>query len=340
MSKSHSESHGGHGHSHFHDIHGASKRHLWIAFALISTNVVIEVIGGILSGSLALLSGAGHLAADAASIGLALFAIHFAERKVTAARTFGYRRVEILAALAQALSLWVIVVGLLFEVWSRLSGIGGVGGHHHHVDGSLMFGVGSIGLLINVAAAFVLAKSVPHSVNVEGAYTHVLADLLGAVTVVISGALIWAFAENDPRWNLADPIASFLLCMFILRATWGLLKKVVHVLLEGVPAHIDVNELCQRIEMVPHVTLIHDIHVWTIVEGSEVMSAHILIDKEYTGSYDELLAKFRAIVRGEFGIGHMTIQLETSAKNCIEETHHVDHLLHEWKSIRRRKKRH
>ncbi len=175
--------------------------------------------------------------------------------------------------------------------------------------------------------------------NVEGAYQHVMAGLLGSVAVVISGVLIWQFADNNENWYLADPIVSVLLSLIILRATWGLLRKVVHVLLEGVPAHIDVHELCRKLEMVPHVTLIHDIHVWTISEGSEMMSAHIIVDKEYTGSYDTILENMRKIVTGDFGIGHVTIQLEHSARLCKEERHHVDHLLSEWESVTSKRKK-
>ena len=287
----------------------------------------VEIIGGILSGSLALLSDAGHMATDAASIAMALLAMHFAERSATAQRTFGYQRLEILAALANALSLWLIVVGILFEAYRRLNT------QEFEVEGPLMLTVGTIGLFINIGAALVLARSAGHSVNVEGAYQHVIADLLGSVAVVISGVLIWQFADNDPRWYLADPIVSVVLSLIILRATWGLLKKVVHVLLEGTPAHIDVNKLCHDIEMVPHVTLIHDIHVWTISEGSEMMSAHILIDKEHAASHESILDQMRTIVKEKYGIGHVTIQLETNARGCTEETHHVDHLLTEWYAI-------
>ena len=311
----------------------ASKRHLWIALGLISGYMFVEIIGGILSGSLALLSDAGHMATDAASIGMALLAMYFADREATAERTFGFKRLEILAALANALSLWLIVVVIMFEAWRRL------GNQGMDVNGPVMLTVGFVGLLVNVVAAWVLSKSAGHSVNVRGAYQHVMADLLGSVAVVISGALIWIFAEDNPSWYLADPIVSMVLCVIILNASWGLLKKVVHVLLEGAPAHINVIELCEKIEMIPHVTLIHDIHVWTISEGDEVMSAHVLIDKEYTGSYDDLLSQMRKIIRDEYGIGHMTIQLETSARECINETHHVDHLIHEWGAIGGEKKR-
>ena len=341
----HDHSHGGHdhdhshgggffgGHSHSHDLRGASKRNLWWAMGLIAGYMFVEIVGGIVSGSLALLSDAGHMATDAASIGLALLAMHYAERAATAERTFGYQRLEILAALANALSLWLIVAGIMFEAYRRLDA------RDFEVEGPLMLTVGSIGLLVNIVAALILARSAGHSVNVEGAYQHVMADLLGSVAVVISGVLIWQFADNNPNWYLADPIVSVVLSLIILRATWGLLRKVVHVLLEGAPAHIDVQKLCERIEMVPHVTLIHDIHVWTISEGSEVMSAHIIIDREYEGSQDTILANLRKVVTGEFGIGHVTIQLETSGRQCKEETHHVDYLLSEWKSVARKKKK-
>ena len=272
-----------------------------------------EVIGGILSGSLALLADAGHMLTDAASIALALVAMQFATRRATTERTFGFHRLEILAALANALTLWLIAGWVAFEAFHRFQEV-------PEVEGGLMLTVGVIGLFVNVGAAWILHSSAEHSVNVEGAFQHVMADLLGSVGVVISGILIWAFG-----WTLADPIISVGIGILILLSTWRLLAKVVHVLLEGTPEHIDVYKLCSKIEEVEGVTLIHDVHVWTIAPSYEALTAHILIDPDYQGDLDALRHRLREIASHDFGIGHITLQLEKSKKGCTED-HHVDHL--------------
>ena len=273
-----------------------------------------EVIGGILSGSLALLADAGHMLTDAASIALALFAMQFATRRATTERTFGFHRLEILAALINALTLWLIAAWVTLEAYHRFQEV-------PEVEGSLMLAVGVIGLFVNVGAAWILHRSAEHSINVEGAFQHVMADLLGSVGVVISGSLVWAFG-----WTLADPIVSVVISILIVRSTWSLLTKVVHVLLEGTPEHIDVYRLCSKIEEVEGVTLIHDIHVWTIAPQYEALTAHVLIDPEYQGDIDTLRHRLRDIASHDFGIKHITLQLEKSRKGCTEN-HHVDHLL-------------
>ena len=273
-----------------------------------------EVIGGILSGSLALIADAGHMLADAASIALALLAMQFATRSASAERTFGSHRLEILAALVNALTLWLIAAWVVVEAFHRLQEV-------PQVQGLLMLSVGTIGLIVNVLAAWILHRSSEHSLNVEGAFQHVMADLLGSVGVVISGTLVWAFG-----WTLADPIVSVVIAVLILLSTWRLLAKVVHVLLEGVPEHIDLFRLCSKMEDVEGVVLIHDIHVWTIAQGYDALNAHVLVDRELpAGELDPLLRRLRKIASHDFGIQHITIQMEQSIEGCTEH-HHVDHL--------------
>ena len=273
-----------------------------------------EVAGGILSGSLALIADAGHMLTDAASIGLALFALHFATRPATVQRTFGYHRLEILAALANALTLWLISAWIVFEAYHRFRAT-------PEVEGGLMLAVGSVGLLVNVAAAWILHRSAKHSVNVEGAFQHVVADLLGSVAVVISGVLVWAFG-----WYIADPILSVIIGILILLSTWRLLAKVVHVLLEGAPKGLDVYGLCSTIEDVPGVTLIHDVHVWTLAPGYDALTAHVIADPDHEGDLDPMLDRIRQIAYEKFNLQHITIQVEHRAGNCKED-HHVDHLV-------------
>ena len=304
--------HGGQDHSR--GLRGASKRSLVSAFVLIAGFMFVEVIGGLLSGSLALLADAGHMLTDAASIALALVAMQFATRRASAERTFGYHRLEILAALLNVFALWLITGWVWFEAYHRFLDV-------PEVQGGLMLTVGVIGLFVNLGAAWILHGSAGHSVNVEGAFRHVMADLLGSVGVVMSGLLIWAFG-----WTLADPIISVGIGILILASTWRLLAKVVHVLIEGTPEHIDVYRLCSKMKEVEGVSLIHDFHVWTIAPHYEALTAHVLINPDYEGDLDALRRRLREIAFHEFGIGHITLQLETSQKGCTED-HHVDYLL-------------
>ncbi len=313
----------GHGHhDHAHDLRGTSRRSLIFALVLISTYMVAEVIGGIASGSLALIADAGHMATDAAAIGLALFAMWISEREASIERTYGYYRTEILAALLNALALWLIVGWILFEAYHRFEAFHRHGSGELHIDGWLMMGIGIGGLLVNLGAAWILHRSSEHSLNVEGAFKHVMADLLGSVGVVISGTVVLSTG-----WTLIDPILSVVIALLIMFSSWHLVMKVFHVLLEGTPEHIDVYKLCNEIEEMEGVTLIHDVHVWTITSGSEAFTAHVLLDPSYEGDIGQLLNRMQDMVHKEYGIGHVTIQLERSAASC-NESHHVGHLHH------------
>ena len=302
----HSHHHGFGGNDHYHELRNTGKRSLFAAFVLIVGYMLAEVIGGILSGSLALLADAGHMLTDAASIALAIVAMHFAERPVSPKRTFGYHRLEILAALLNALTLWLIAAWIIFEAYHRFTSV-------PEVKGGLMLGIGTIGLGVNIAVAWILHGSSKHSINVEGAFQHVMADLLGSVGVVISGILIWAFG-----WWLADPIVSIVISILILFSSWRLLAKAVHVLLEGAPEHVDVSHLCRKMEEVEDVAQVHDIHVWTISPGNEALTAHVLIDLDYPDNFEALRRRLREIACRDFGIGHITLQLETSQEDCTE----------------------
>ena len=310
--------HHGHGHGshdHAHDLRGASRRSLLIALVLISTYMVAEVIGGVLSGSLALLADAGHMLTDAAAIAMALVAMWIAQRPASVERTFGYHRTEILAALANTFALWLIAGWIAFEAYHRLAVEG------TEVDGLPVLLVGFGGFLINLAAAWILHRSSGESLNVEGAFQHVLADLLGSVGVIASAALIMAF-----EWHIADPILSIGIAVLILYNTRKLIFSVLNVLLEGSPEHIDVYSLCTDIEEMEGVTLIHDVHVWTITSGNEAFTAHVLVDPGYRGDVNQLTKSMLSLVHDKYGIGHVTIQVERSLDGCTED-HHVGHLL-------------
>ncbi|PKB71374.1 MAG: hypothetical protein BZY87_05835 [SAR202 cluster bacterium Io17-Chloro-G6] len=295
-----------------HDHRSASRRSLGISLALIMGYMVAEVIGGLVSGSLALIADAGHMLTDGAAIGLALLAIWIANRPASIEQTFGFQRTEVLAAMLNALSLWLIAAWIFFEAARRF-------GASPEVDGALMLGVGAAGLLVNVAAAWVLHRSAGESLNVEGAFRHVIADLLGSVAVVAAGVLVLAFG-----WDIADPVFGIVIGVLILASSFRLLWKVVHVLMEGTPAHLDLHLLCQRLEELDGVTGVHDIHAWSITTGYDALSAHVTADDSVMEDPNPVMQRLRDIASTEFGIGHVTIQLEGSMDGC-EEDHHIEH---------------
>jgi cobalt-zinc-cadmium efflux system protein len=294
------------------DSRTATRRSLLIALALISSYMVVEVIGGLAANSLALLADAGHMVADAAAIGLALLAMWVAARPASARHTFGFHRGEILAALLNALSLWLIAAWVFFEAYRRFV-------EPPQVSGLLTLGVGFVGLLVNFGAAWVLKRSAGESLNVEGAFLHVLGDLLGSIGVVAAGILIIFFG-----WFIADPIFGAVIGLLILLSSSRLLWKVLRVLMEGTPSRLDSQRLCQRLEQVPGVTGVHDIHTWSITTGYEMLSAHVTTDVTTVSSREHLMQNLRSIASSEFGISHVTLQLENSLEGC-EEVHHIPH---------------
>ena len=290
-----------------------------------STFMVVEVIGGFLSGSLALVADAGHMLTDSASIGLALLAIWLAKRPASAERTYGYNRAEILAAAVNALSLWLIAAWIVWEAVHRFVS-------PQEIEGGVVLVVGGIGLLVNLVAAYMLHGASEHSLNVEGALQHVIADLMGSVAVIVSALIVIFFG-----WSIVDPILSVLIALLILSSSWHLVTSVLQVLVEGTPEHLDLYKLCHDMEEVPGVTVIHDVHAWTVTSGYVSLTAHVLADPEHEGDLDDLLRELRRIANEEHGIAHTTIQLETSVRGCASEDHHVDHLLE--RRMQRKKKR-
>ena len=307
--------HSGHAHDHAAELREASRKSLIIALVLIGGFMIVEVLGGIFSGSLALLADAGHMLTDAASIALALVAVWIAGRPESIERTFGYQRTEVLAAAFNALSLWAIAAWIVWEAIERF-----VNHHEVHIEGGMMLIVGVIGLLVNIAAAFVLHSGSKHSLNVDGAFKHVMADLMGSVGVVISGVIV---ILTD--WVLIDPILSIAIALLIVISSWRLVLRSVNVLLGGVPEHLDLYALCAELEDVPGVTLIHDVHVFTVTSNFDLMTAHILVDPDFGEYEDEMLRQLRLIASERFGLQHVTFQLCRSATECSEQ-HHVGHL--------------
>ena len=290
----------------------ASRRNLTIALGLTVGYMVVELVGGFLANSLSLLADAGHMITDAGAIGLPLLAMWIAGRPASIERTFGLHRTEVLAALANALALWLIAGLIFFESYRRFLDVPAV-------DGRLMLVVGGVGLLVNLAAAAVLRPSAKESLNVEGAFLHVVSDVLGSIAVIGAGLLILTTG-----WVLADPIFGAVIGLLIVISSARLLWKVLHVLMEGTPAHLDLHGLCQRLERLDGITGVHDIHAWSITTGYDALSAHVTADAAALNNPGQVLERLRNIASQEFGISHVTIQLEDSEDGCVE-AHHIAH---------------
>ena len=318
---SHDHSHGdAHAHSKHdsHDYRNASRRSLFAVLGLLTCHMLVEVIGGVLSGSLGLLAHATHMMTDVIAIGLALFAMWLAERPASISRTFGYHRMEVIAVLVNAVALCALAGWIFFEAYQGFKLH--AEGHDHDVNGWILLGVAAAGLVINTAAAWILFRSTRHSLNVEGAFWHIIADLMGTVSVLISGAVLVIF-----DWELIDLILGLVLAGLIVFSASRLALRVFRILLESVPAGLDMYRLCSRMEDVEGVTLVHDVHAWTITTGYNAMAAHVLVDPQRDEDPEHLMHRLRGIVRDEFGIHHITLQMERSAVECTEH-HHIDHL--------------
>lgn len=278
------------------DRSGNRRRLKW-ALGLAASFMVAEVVGGIASNSLALLADAGHMLSDVAALGLSLFALWMADRPSGPDKTYGYYRIEILAALANGAALVGLSVWIVVEAVGRLR-------EPPEVAGPLLLAVAAGGLVVNLAALAVLHGGRDESLNVRGAWLHVLSDTLGSVQAILAGALIWGFG-----WRWADPVASILIAGLIVYSSWSLLKDAVSVLMESAPGHIDVDEVRDAILGIHGVGEVHDLHVWTITSGFEALSAHVVpSDGEVeTGA---LLGRLRLEVHDRFGIDHVTVQVE------------------------------
>ncbi len=287
-----------HDHDHSRD-RTASFRRLGITLVLVVVYMVAEVVGGVLTGSLALIADAGHMLSDAGSLGLSAFALWIAGRPRTPERTFGYHRTEILAALANGVALVAIAVLIVAEAWGRFA-------NPRPVEGGAMMAVAVGGLVINLVSMGILHGGRSESLNVRGAWLHVLSDTLGSVGAIGAGALIWAFG-----WNWADPVASVVIAVLVVWSSWTLLRDSVHVLMEATPAHIDASEVQWAISAVPGVEQVHDLHVWTITSGFESLSVHVRVaEGAGEGARDAILAQVRDLVSRRFAIEHSTIQIE------------------------------
>ena len=285
------------GHGHAHDAgRAAGTRALALSLGLVVAFAVVEVVAGVVADSLALLADAGHMVSDAAGLGLALVAAWAAGRPATFGRTFGYRRAEILAALANGVALVAISIWIFVEAIGRL---------RDPADplGGWMLAVGVVGLGVNVAAAWLLHRTGADSLNVRAAMRHVLADLLGSVGVIVAGLIVLATG-----WASADPLVSIAIGVLVLASSWAVLRESVGILLESTPRGIDGEEVGRAMVALPGVQQVHDLHIWTITSGFPALSAHVLVD----GGADchALRADLEVVLHDRFGLDHTTLQVE------------------------------
>jgi len=277
---------------------GAAQRGLSVAILITVTVMVVEVVGGVLSNSLALLSDAGHMFAHFIALGLALLAIRVTRRPATRTKTYGYYRAEILAALANGIILLFLALYIFYEAYLRFL-------QPPEIGGPIMLGVAIVGLGANFAVLLTLRRTRSESINIRGAFLHVLSDTLSSVGVITAGLLI-IFAGV----YVVDPLVGFLIGAMVLIWAIGLIREAGGVLLEAVPKHIDVREITREVKKVKGVRNLHDLHVWTITSGMHAMSGHLLVEDQMISKCAEILDEVDELLRTKFGIAHTTLQLE------------------------------
>lgn len=262
-----------------------------------STFLVAEVIGGVATGSLALLADAGHMLTDVGGLILALFAIRFAAKPATPERTYGFYRAEILAAVANAVALIGISIYILFEAYQRFQ-------HPPEIAGGWMLGIAALGLIVNLFGMWLLQTGSSESLNLQGAYFEVLSDMLSSLGVLVAAAVIWTTG-----WPYADPLVSAAIGLFILPRTWVLLRQAVGVLLEGVPTDVNLLAVRDVLAQIEGVQAVHDLHVWSLTSGVNALSVHVVHAKDI--QQDDLLMRVHNELKRRFPIQHVTVQLES-----------------------------
>lgn len=282
--------------------HGAtSGRGLWLSLGLTLTFVITEAYFGQRAHSLALLSDAGHNASDALALGLAAYALWVARRPATPGKTYGYHRVAILTALANAAALVVIALGILVGAAQAFR-------HPEPVQGGLMMAVAAVAVFMNTVIAWMLRGDSHHSLNARAAYVHMAGDALSSLGVVLAGLLV-----KLTGWTVADPLVSILIAGFILYSSWGIIGDATNILMEGTPKGVDIEALVSAVRAAPPVCDVHDLHVWTVSDGLHFLSCHIVLPNDCTVVEGQaIVADLNTRLHDQFGIGHATIQTETA----------------------------
>jgi cobalt-zinc-cadmium efflux system protein len=303
----------GSGHSHEVTATNAHRKRLIIVLAITFGVLIAEVIGGLISGSLALLAEAGHMLTDSTGLIMALIAASLATRAATVKRTFGLQRAEVLAALANALLLVGVAVWVLIMAVDRLRSPA-------EINSRLMLVVAIVGVLANLVGLLVLRPAQSKSLNMRGAYLEVLGDFVGSLTVIIAAVLILITG-----WTPFDAIASLAIVLLIIPRAWSLLREVVDVLLEATPRGVDLHQVREHILQVRGVVDVHDLHAWTITSGVPVLSAHVIVDQACIseGRSGEVLDRLGECLGGHFDVSHCTFQLEPVGHQEHEAAHHA-----------------
>lgn len=290
-----------HNHSHDH-VHGSNnKKVLLISFMIIASYMVVEVIGGFVTNSLALLSDAGHMLSDALALAIALIAFKFGEKAVNMGKTFGYRRFEILAATLNGITLIAIALYIFYEAIDRFL-------NPPEVASVGMLVISIIGLMVNILVAWIMMRGsdTEHNLNMRGAYLHVLSDMLGSVGAILAALLMMFFG-----WNWADPLASVIVAVLVLRSGWHVSKSSLHVLMEGAPGNVNVEEIVQEILRVEGVKSVHDVHIWSITSNLNALTAHIVVGGERTVYENENLLQTIEHMLAHKNVLHSTVQIES-----------------------------
>jgi len=285
------------GHAHSHAGGAAPQERLRWALVLAACYMLAEVVGGLWTGSLALLADAGHMLSDVFALSLSLLAFRLAQRPATPQQTYGHHRTEILAALAHGILLVGVAAFVVNEAIERL-------GEPRAIRGGPMLAIATGGLAVNLAALFILGEARRDNMNVRGAWLHVLSDALGSVGAMAAGAAVWAFG-----WTWADPLASLVIATLVLYSAWALLRDAVAVLMEWAPGHVEVAAVERTIGSLPNVLAVHDLHVWTIASGRVSLSGHVVAAAG--ADHVKLLQEVSDMLHERFGIDHSTIQIET-----------------------------
>ncbi|GAA0432925.1 CDF family zinc transporter CzcD [Lentibacillus halophilus] len=288
------------GHDHDHDhSHHANKKALMISFIIITGYMVIEAIGGFITNSLALLSDAGHMLSDSVSLGVGLLAFTVGEKVADYSKTYGYKRFEILAAVFNGVTLVLISLYIFYEAYKRFL-------NPPEVASTGMLVIGFIGLLVNIVVAWMLHRGdTEENLNLRAAFLHVLGDLLGSVGAITAALLIMFF-----NWGFADPLASVIVAILVLISGWRVTKEAVHVLMEGTPKNVDLDDIIHTVENTNGIRSIHDLHVWSITSGENALSCHAVVDGDLSIQESQKLLQTIEHDLEHKGIGHVTIQME------------------------------
>ena len=295
-------------HNHNH-THGANKKTLLISFIIITSYMIVEGLGVFFTNSLALISDAGHMLSDSISLGIALIAFTLGAKQANTNKTFGYKRFEILAAVLNGITLMLIAIYIFYEAIERFK-------NPPEVASTGMLIIALVGLFINIIVAWIMLRGsdVEENLNMRGAYLHVISDMLGSIGAVIAALLIIFF-----RWGWADPLASVIVAILVLRSGFYVTKSSLHVLMEGAPSNINTKDIIKTIKKFKEVKNIHDFHVWSVTSGLNALSCHIVVEDTMTITENEFLLKRIEHELNHQNIQHVTIQTETSNNNHSEK---------------------